>query len=72
MDRAQQLAMTPAGLDVRATSTNGNHDGLVQGNEDAERRLRGHRDRLLQGERLERCRTTRGLPDPDGLTRTRC
>ncbi len=35
MDRAQQLAFEPAGLDVPAYVTNGNHDGLVQGNEDA-------------------------------------
>jgi uncharacterized repeat protein (TIGR01451 family) len=35
MDRAQQLSFTPAGLDVPAYLTNGNHDVLVQGNEDA-------------------------------------
>jgi 3',5'-cyclic AMP phosphodiesterase CpdA len=35
MDRAQQLAFQPAGLDVPSYVTNGNHDGLVQGNEDA-------------------------------------
>ena len=34
MDRAQ-LPFTPAGLDVPSYVTNGNHDGLVQGNEDA-------------------------------------
>ena len=33
MDRAQ-LPFTPAGLDVPSYVTNGNHDGLVQGNED--------------------------------------
>jgi uncharacterized repeat protein (TIGR01451 family) len=32
MDRAQQ-AFTPAGLDVPSYVTNGNHDGLVQGNQ---------------------------------------
>lgn len=35
MDRAQQLSFTPAGLDVPFYLTNGNHDVLVQGNEDA-------------------------------------
>jgi uncharacterized repeat protein (TIGR01451 family) len=35
MDRAQQLAFTPEGLDVPFYVTNGNHDVLVQGNEDA-------------------------------------
>lgn len=34
MDRAQ-LPFQPAGLDVPSYVTNGNHDGLVQGNEDA-------------------------------------
>ena len=46
----------PTGLDVPSYVTNGNHDALVQGNEDAERRLRGHRDGLLQGARLDRMR----------------
>ena len=32
MDRAQ-LPFTPAGLDVPSYVTNGNHDGLVQGNQ---------------------------------------
>ena len=35
MDRAQQLAFAPEGLDVPFYVTNGNHDVLVQGNEDA-------------------------------------
>jgi hypothetical protein len=35
MDRAQQVSFTPAGLDVPFYLTNGNHDVLVQGNEDA-------------------------------------
>ncbi len=35
MDRAQQLTITPAGLAVPSYVTNGNHDALVQGNEDA-------------------------------------
>ena len=34
MDRAQ-LPFTPAGLNVPSYVTNGNHDGLVQGNEDS-------------------------------------
>jgi uncharacterized repeat protein (TIGR01451 family) len=34
MDRAQKLAFTPAGLDVPSYWTNGNHDALMQGNED--------------------------------------
>src|SRR4029453_17081416 len=34
MDRAQTLAFTPAGLDVPSYVANGNHDPLVQGNED--------------------------------------
>ena len=64
MDRAQ-LPFTAAGLDVPSYVTNGNHDGLVQGNQDGERGLRGHRDRLLQGAR----RTSTPLPGqpPDGL-----
>jgi uncharacterized repeat protein (TIGR01451 family) len=35
MDRAQQLSLTPDGLDVPFYVTNGNHDVLAQGNEDA-------------------------------------
>ena len=35
MDRAQQISFTPEGLDVPFYVTNGNHDVLVQGNEDA-------------------------------------
>ena len=35
MDRAQQLAISPAGLNAPFYVTNGNHDVLVQGNEDA-------------------------------------
>jgi 3',5'-cyclic AMP phosphodiesterase CpdA len=35
MDRAQQITITPVGLDVPFYITNGNHDSLVQGNEDA-------------------------------------
>jgi hypothetical protein len=37
MDRAQQFSFTPAGLDVPFYITNGNHDVLMQGNEDANR-----------------------------------
>ena len=37
LDRAQQLVLQPAGLDVPFYITNGNHDVLVQGNEDANR-----------------------------------
>ena len=50
MDRAQ-LPFQAAGLDVPSYVTNGNHDGLVQGNQDGQRRLRGHRHGLLQGAR---------------------
>jgi uncharacterized repeat protein (TIGR01451 family) len=35
MDRAQQISIDPEGLDVPFYITNGNHDVLVQGNEDA-------------------------------------
>ena len=35
MDRAQQIEFAPEGLDVPFYITNGNHDVLVQGNEDA-------------------------------------
>lgn len=35
LDRAQQIPITPEGLDVPFYITNGNHDALVQGNEDA-------------------------------------
>ncbi len=35
LDRAQTLPLTPAGLDVPSYWSNGNHDVLVQGNEDA-------------------------------------
>ena len=35
MDRAQSLEITPAGVDVPVYVANGNHDELVQGNEDA-------------------------------------
>jgi 3',5'-cyclic AMP phosphodiesterase CpdA len=35
MDAAQTTSITPAGLDVPFYVTNGNHDVLVQGNEDA-------------------------------------
>ena len=37
MDRAQQISFVPQGLDVPFYVTNGNHDMLVQGNEDANR-----------------------------------
>ncbi len=35
LDRAQQITFQPQGLDVPSYVANGNHDGLVQGNEDA-------------------------------------
>jgi uncharacterized repeat protein (TIGR01451 family) len=35
LDRAQMLSITPAGLNVPSYWANGNHDVLVQGNEDA-------------------------------------
>ena len=70
MDRAQTLAFTPAGCAaasrVPSYVANGNHDGLVQGNEDAQRRLRGHRDRLLQGRSASRrpAPAARARPEP--------
>ena len=55
MDRAQQT-FTPVGLRRGATAVpsylaNGNHDGLVQGNQAAISADRGHRPRLLQAAR---------------------
>ena len=47
MDRAQ-APFEAEGLKVPSYSLFGNHDGLVQGNEDAVRAVRGHRDRLRE------------------------
>jgi hypothetical protein len=41
MDKAQTLSFTPEGLDVPFYVTNGNHDVLVQGNEDANAAFEG-------------------------------
>ena len=62
MDRAQ-LPFQAAGLDVPSYVTNGNHDGLVQGNEDGQRRLRGHRHRAASRRSARRRSYTGARPD---------
>ena len=47
MDRAQ-APFEAEGLKVPSYSAFGNHDGLVQGNEDGTSRVRGHRDRMRE------------------------
>ena len=39
LDRAQTLSITPAGLHVPSYWANGNHDVLIQGNEDSNEEL---------------------------------
>ncbi|MGH2819112.1 MAG: hypothetical protein ACRDJ5_00510, partial [Actinomycetota bacterium] len=58
MDRAQQIVLTPAGLDVPFYMTNGNHDTLVQGNEDANREF----ERIALG--CEKVLLSTGEPGP--------
>jgi uncharacterized repeat protein (TIGR01451 family) len=65
LDRAQQLTITPSGIDVPFYVTNGNHDVLVQGNEDATQAI----ERIATG--CEKALgstqnpTPTGSPDPD-------
>ena len=71
MDRAQSLTFTPVGLrrngaPVPTYLTNGNHDGLVQGNEDAIRASRTLRLAASDGaEHLDAA--ARPEPDPNQL-----
>jgi uncharacterized repeat protein (TIGR01451 family) len=67
MDHAQALTITPEGLNVPFYITNGNHDVLVQGNEDANREFEriaiGCQKVLASSRGIEP-----GPPDPNLLT----
>jgi uncharacterized repeat protein (TIGR01451 family) len=65
MDRAQRLSFTPAGLDVPAYLTNGNHDVLVQGNEDA---IAAYEELATGCEKpLGSTQSPQPTPPPDGI-----
>jgi len=64
MDRAQQIEIDPEGLDVPSYVTNGNHDVLTQGNEDANNEF----ERIATGCLKVLASTAEGVPpDPNVL-----
>ena len=65
MDRAQQLAFQPAGLNVPSYVANGNHDGLVQGNQSANAAFEDIATGCFKATGSTR-RRTRTSPPPDG------
>jgi uncharacterized repeat protein (TIGR01451 family) len=62
MDRAQQILITPEGLNVPSYVTNGNHDTLVQGNENA---IEAFEDIGMGCQKTLGTTAPTGLPEPD-------
>jgi hypothetical protein len=67
MDRAQTLSITPAGLAVPSYLTNGNHEGLVQGNEDPNAAFEDIATSCLKMLASTAEPANPGLPDPSVL-----
>ena len=65
LDRAQMLSLTPAGLNVPSYWANGNHDVLVQGNEDANQQFENIATGCFKA--LGTTIVPGGMPGPDAL-----
>jgi hypothetical protein len=67
LDRAQTLTLTPAGLSVPSYVTNGNHDPLVQGNEDPVAAFEAVATSCLKMLASTAAPANPGVPDPSVL-----